>query len=68
MVTFLSMSIIYMNLDRELTKTWHKIGHAFGLGGNMRGGVNREGITYYNNLINELLSNGLIQSFYCIDK
>ena len=34
----------------------------------MRGGVNREGITYYNNLINELLSNGLIQSFYCIDK
>ncbi|RWR77814.1 beta-glucosidase 12 isoform X1 [Cinnamomum micranthum f. kanehirae] len=28
-------------------------------GGNLRGGVNQEGITYYNNLINELLSNGL---------
>ncbi|TKY68191.1 Beta-glucosidase 13 [Spatholobus suberectus] len=28
-------------------------------GGNLRGGINREGITYYNNLINELLSNGL---------
>eukprot|EP00268_Persea_americana_P061809 TRINITY_DN7860_c0_g1_i2.p1 TRINITY_DN7860_c0_g1~~TRINITY_DN7860_c0_g1_i2.p1 ORF type:complete len:525 (-),score=57.20 TRINITY_DN7860_c0_g1_i2:101-1675(-) len=27
--------------------------------GNLRGGVNQEGITYYNNLINELLSNGL---------
>jgi len=28
------------------------------LGGNLKGGVNKEGITYYNNLINELLSNG----------
>ncbi|KAL5073144.1 hypothetical protein RYX36_012128 [Vicia faba] len=28
-------------------------------GGNLRGGINREGITYYNNLIDELLSNGL---------
>ncbi|XP_061356886.1 beta-glucosidase 12-like [Gastrolobium bilobum] len=28
-------------------------------GGNLRGGVNREGITYYNNLINEILTNGL---------
>ncbi|KAK7243528.1 hypothetical protein RIF29_38327 [Crotalaria pallida] len=27
--------------------------------GNLKGGVNQEGITYYNNLINELLSNGL---------
>ncbi|XP_057458207.1 beta-glucosidase 12-like isoform X2 [Lotus japonicus] len=26
---------------------------------NLNGGVNQEGITYYNNLINELLSNGL---------
>ncbi|XP_016171615.1 beta-glucosidase 12-like isoform X1 [Arachis ipaensis] len=28
-------------------------------GGNLKRGVNREGITYYNNLINELLANGL---------
>ncbi|XP_014491497.2 beta-glucosidase 12-like [Vigna radiata var. radiata] len=28
-------------------------------GGRLKGGTNREGITYYNNLINELLSNGL---------
>ncbi|KAK7314302.1 hypothetical protein VNO77_39518 [Canavalia gladiata] len=28
-------------------------------GGNLRGGINREGITYYSNLIDELLSNGL---------
>ena len=28
------------------------------LGGNLKGGVNREGINYYNNLINELISNG----------
>ncbi|KAL5983325.1 Beta-glucosidase 12 [Asimina triloba] len=27
--------------------------------GNLRGGVNKEGIRYYNNLINELLSNGV---------
>ncbi|KAI9169439.1 hypothetical protein LWI28_012343 [Acer negundo] len=27
--------------------------------GNLRGGVNPQGITYYNNLINQLLSNGL---------
>ncbi|KAG4981591.1 hypothetical protein AAZX31_12G229700 [Glycine max] len=26
--------------------------------GNLQGGVNREGITYYNNLINELIANG----------
>ncbi|XP_057452176.1 beta-glucosidase 13-like [Lotus japonicus] len=26
--------------------------------GNLKGGINREGITYYNNLINELVSNG----------
>ncbi|KAE9592701.1 hypothetical protein Lal_00028951 [Lupinus albus] len=26
--------------------------------GNLKGGVNREGISYYNNLINELISNG----------
>ncbi|KAL1346685.1 hypothetical protein HN51_020275 [Arachis hypogaea] len=28
-------------------------------GGNLKRGVNREGITYYNNLINQLLANGL---------
>ncbi|KAI4333182.1 hypothetical protein L6164_018020 [Bauhinia variegata] len=27
--------------------------------GNLKGGINHEGITYYNNLINELLSNGV---------
>lgn len=28
-------------------------------GGKLSGGVNKEGIAFYNNLINELLSNGL---------
>ncbi|MED6133367.1 hypothetical protein PIB30_027664 [Stylosanthes scabra] len=34
-------------------------------GGNLTGGMNKEGIQYYNNLINELLSNG-IQPFVTI--
>ncbi|XP_015962062.1 beta-glucosidase 12 isoform X1 [Arachis duranensis] len=34
-------------------------------GGNLAGGINKEGIQYYNNLINELLSNG-IQPFVTI--
>lgn len=51
------MTKFYMNLDIKLTYIWV-------IGGNLRGGVNREGITYYNNLINELLSNGLIQSLF----
>lgn len=28
------------------------------LGGNLKGGINQEGVIYYNNLINELISNG----------
>jgi hypothetical protein len=28
------------------------------LGGNLKGGINQEGVIYYNNLINELISSG----------
>ncbi|KAF7824496.1 beta-glucosidase 13-like [Senna tora] len=34
---------------------------AFSRGGNLEGGVNREGITYYNNLIKELSSKGWLR-------
>ena len=33
---------------------------AMGAGGNLNGGVNMEGIKYYNNLINKLISEGQI--------
>lgn len=35
-------------------------------GGKIRGGVNEEGITYYNNLINELLANGNVKINFTI--
>lgn len=54
------MTIFCMNLDLKLMIQFN-IAYIFALGGNLRGGINREGITYYNNLINELLSNGLNQ-------
>lgn len=33
--------------------------------GTLAGGINQEGIDYYNNLINELLENGMIISNTC---
>ena len=32
--------------------------------GSLSGGINREGVNYYNNLINELLSKGMRVNFY----
>jgi hypothetical protein len=32
------------------------------LGGNLKGGINQEGVIYYNNLINELISSGKYNS------
>lgn len=55
------MTIFCMNLDLKLMIQFNIGDNIFGSGGNLRGGINREGITYYNNLINELLSNGLNQ-------
>lgn len=38
----------------------------FNLGGHLKGGINQEGITYYNNLISEVLSNGKKKSTFSI--
>ncbi|KAI5435123.1 variant 2, Beta-glucosidase 12 [Lathyrus oleraceus] len=46
----------YMNLDAyRLSISWSRILPS----GRISGGINEEGITYYNNMINELLANGI---------
>lgn len=41
-------------------------------GGNLKGGINQEGVIYYNNLINELISSGkynfILASFFFLSK
>jgi len=40
--------------------------NAFIADGKLSGGINQEGIDYYNNVINELLANGKVQTQFSL--